>query len=76
AGASAQLGGASMEQLAAYTGIMADQGIRGSKAGTALRTAFTNLTSPTDKAAAALDELGIKLEDAEGKARPIPDVIA
>ncbi|WP_441102317.1 phage tail tape measure protein, partial [Enterococcus faecium] len=70
AGASAQLGGASMEQLAAYTGIMADQGIRGSKAGTALRTAFTNLTSPTDKAAAALDELGIKLEDAEGKARP------
>ena len=76
AGASAQLGGASMEQLAAYTGIMADQGIRGSKAGTALRTAFTNLTSPTDKAAAALDELGIKLEDAEGKARPIPEVIA
>ena len=54
AGASAQLGGASMEQLAAYTGIMADQGIKGSKAGTALRTAFTNLTSPADKAAAAL----------------------
>lgn len=76
AGASAQLGGASMEQLAAYTGIMADQGIRGSKAGTTLRTAFTNLTSPTDKAAAALDSLGISLVDANDKARPIPDVIA
>ena len=75
AGASAQLGGASMEQLAAYTGIMADQGIKGSKAGTALRTAFTNLTSPTDNAAAALDRLNINLKDAEGNAKPIPDVI-
>lgn len=75
AGASAQLGGASMEQLAAYTGIMADQGIKGSKAGTTLRTAFTNLTSPTDKAAAALDSLGISLRDTEGNAKPIPDVI-
>lgn len=75
AGASAQLGGASMEQLAAYTGIMADQGIKGSKAGTTLRTAFTNLTSPTDKAAAALDSLGISLRDTEGNAKPIPEVI-
>lgn len=75
AGASAQLGGASMEQLAAYTGIMADQGIKGSKAGTTLRTAFTNLTSPTDKAAEALANLGISLKDTEGNAKPIPDVI-
>lgn len=75
AGASAQLGGASIEQLAAYTGLMADQGIKGSKAGTALRTAFTNLTSPTDDAAAALEALNINLKDAEGNARPIPDVI-
>lgn len=75
AGASAQLGGASIEQLAAYTGLMADQGIKGSKAGTALRTAFTNLTSPTDNAAAALEALNINLKDAEGNARPIPEVI-
>lgn len=75
AGASAKLGGASMEQLAAYTGIMADQGIKGSKAGTTLRTAFTNLTAPTDKAAAALDSLGISLKDTDGNARPIPAVI-
>lgn len=75
AGASASLGGASIEQLAAYTGLMADQGIKGSKAGTALRTAFTNLTSPTDNAAAALEALNINLKDAEGNARPIPDVI-
>ncbi|WAX12580.1 hypothetical protein EC55P2_00090 [Enterococcus phage EC55P2] len=75
AGASASLGGASIEQLAAYTGLMADQGIKGSKAGTALRTAFTNLTSPTDNAAAALAALNINLKDAEGNARPIPDVI-
>lgn len=76
AGATAQLGGASMEQLAAYTGIMADQGIKGSKAGTTLRTAFINLTKPTEGAAAKLQELGVNLKDTEGNARPIPSVIA
>lgn len=75
AGAQAKLGGASIEDLAAMTGIMADQGIKGSKAGTTLRTAFVNLLSPTDGAAAAMEGLGVAWKDAEGKARPTMEVI-
>lgn len=75
AGAQAKLGGASIEDLAAMTGIMADQGIKGSKAGTTLRTAFVNLLSPTDGAAAAMEGLGVAWKDAEGNARPTMEVI-
>lgn len=75
AGSSASLAGASMEQLSAMAGIMADNGIRGSKAGTSLRTAFTNLIAPTDGAMTAMENLGVSWQDAEGKARPTMDVI-
>lgn len=75
AGAQAKLGGASIEDLAAMTGIMSDQGIKGSKAGTTLRTAFVNLLSPTEGAAAAMEGLGVAWKDAEGNARPTMDVI-
>lgn len=75
AGASASQAGASMEDLSAMAGIMADNGIRGSKAGTSLRTAFMNLVSPTKSAAGAMDALGISYKDAEGKARPTMEVI-
>lgn len=75
AGSSASLAGASMEQLSAMAGIMADNGIRGSKAGTSLRTAFTNLIAPTDGAMTAMENLGVAWQDAEGKARPTMDVI-
>lgn len=75
AGASASLAGASMEDLSAMAGIMANNGIRGSKAGTSLRTAFTNLIKPTDAAADALEAMGISLKDSEGQFRPTMDVI-
>ena len=75
AGSSASLAGASLEDLSAMAGIMADNGIKGSKAGTSLRTAFTNLINPTDGAAAAMESLGVQFKDAEGKARPTMDVI-
>lgn len=75
AGAQAKLGGASIEDLAAMTGIMADQGIKGSKAGTTLRTAFVNLLSPTAGAAEAMEGLGVAWKDAEGNARPTMEVI-
>ncbi|WVP83313.1 tail length tape measure protein [Enterococcus phage EF_KTM] len=75
AGSSASLAGASLEDLSAMAGIMADNGIKGSKAGTSLRTAFTNLINPTDGAAAAMESLGVQFKDAEGNARPTMDVI-
>lgn len=75
AAASGSLAGASLEDMAAMTGIMADNGIRGSKAGTTLRTAFTNLLNPTNAAAEAMEGLGVQWRDAEGNARPTMEVI-
>lgn len=55
--------GASIEQVSAALGILAENNIRGSKAGTALRRMFTNLLSPTAAGKKAFEELGINIED-------------
>ena len=51
--------GYSVEDMATAIGIMANSGIKGSQAGTALRMAISQLANPSDKVAAALDELGL-----------------
>lgn len=56
-------------------GVMADNGIKGSEAGTHLRNIILSLTAPTDTAATALDSLGISASDAEGNMRPLQDVM-
>lgn len=48
--------------------LMADNGIRGSQAGTGLRMALANLVSPTDKQAAAMEKFNISLDDGTGNA--------
>ena len=55
--------GASMEETAALTGIMANAGVKASQAGTALRAGFMRLAGPPKKASKAMDELGISLSD-------------
>lgn len=61
----------SMEDTAVAIGLMANAGIKGSQAGTALRTLLTNLTKPTESMAAAMDELGISITDANGEMKPM-----
>lgn len=46
---------------------LANQGIRGSDAGTSLKTMLQRLSAPTDEAAGLMQELGIKVFDATGK---------
>lgn len=67
--------GVSMEDLGAMTGVMADAGIKGSMAGTALRNAFTNLAAPSDKAAGALKKLRVETTDADKNLLPMPAII-
>lgn len=55
--------GATMEETAALTGIMANAGVKASQAGTALRTGFMRLAGPPKKASKAMQELGISLSD-------------
>lgn len=65
----------SMEQLAAATGIMADNGMRGEQAGTTLRAALLRLTDPPKEAANQLRELGVSVTDASGKFLPFDQII-
>lgn len=63
--------GYSMEDLALATGLMGNAGIKGSQAGTSLRSMMTNLAAPTKTGAAMMEKLGISLTDAEGNMKPL-----
>ena len=67
--------GYSAEDTAVAVGLMANAGIKGSQAGTSLKTALANLASPTDKQAAAMEQLGISLTDTNGKTKSLMDVM-
>ena len=56
--------GATMEETAALTGLMANAGVKASQAGTSLRAGFLRLAGPPKKAAKALEEMGVSLSDA------------
>lgn len=68
--------GISIEQLAAATGIMADNGMKGEQAGTTLRAALLRLTDPPKEAKKALDALGVSVTDASRKFLPFDQIIA
>lgn len=57
-------------------GILADNGIKGSEGGTALRNVILSLSAPTDTAAEALAKLGVSAFDAQGNFRYIQDTIS
>lgn len=67
--------GYSMEDLAVALGTMANAGIKGEKAGTSLRSLFTNMAKPTDAMATAMEKYGISLTDAQGNMLPLQDVL-
>jgi len=68
--------GISLEETATAIGILGDAGIQASMAGTTLRRGLLNLSAPTDSAAAVMEELGLQVFDAEGKMRPLREIIA
>jgi TP901 family phage tail tape measure protein len=66
-GAVAHQFGVSIEDTSTALGLLANAGIKGSDAGTLLKTALTQLAAPTKPAAAAIQDLGLKVFDATGK---------
>ena len=58
------------------SGILARNGLKGSKAGTGLRGIFTNLAAPTKAANTSLQVLGIRTKDLKGNLRPITELFA
>ena len=67
--------GYSMEDTALAIGLMANAGIKGEKAGTALRSTLTRLSAPPTECASALEELGVSITNADGSMRPFRDVL-
>ncbi|WP_154911256.1 phage tail tape measure protein [Klebsiella grimontii] len=67
--------GISLEEAAGMAGILANNGLRGSDAGTAMRSSLARLASPTAGAAKALKQLGVSVSDASGKMRPVETIL-
>lgn len=68
--------GYNIEDMSAAIGLMANAGIKGSQSGTSLRNIITNLASPTDKVAGAMDDLGISLTDSDGKTKSFGETLS
>ncbi len=64
-----------LEESALALGFLANTGIKGSEAGTALNAVMTNLTAPTGRAKTALDELGFTAFDSEGNFKGLENVL-
>lgn len=68
--------GFSIQDTALAVGLMANQGIKGSEAGTSLRSMMTRLVKPTKESGQAMDILGLSITDSNGKMKPFRDIIA
>ncbi len=67
--------GFTIEDTALAIGLMSNAGIKGQKAGTALRTMMTNLAKPTAQMEKEMNKLGISLTDSEGNMKSFDDIM-
>ena len=63
-------------ELATALGILADNGVKGSEGGTALRNIILSLSAPTELSTKAIKKLGLHVFDAAGNMRPLNEVFA
>ena len=74
----AGLAGQSIEDLSATLAILANNGVKGSDAGTSVKTMLMRLMAPADDAAAALTQVGLSTQSfrgADGKMKPMVEII-
>lgn len=74
-GPAATAAGASLETVSAMAGIMANAGIKGELAGTAIQNAFLNLSKPSTEATKVMQRLRIQTQDANGSLLPMADIL-
>lgn len=67
--------GFSIEDVAVATGLMANAGIKGSQAGTAMRGFLTRLAKPTKESATAMDFLDIEIQNADGSMKSLSEIL-
>lgn len=67
--------GFSMQDAALAAGLMGNAGIKGSQAGTSMKNVITRLIKPTEDSAAAMEKLGIKIDDGHGNMLSMRDIL-
>lgn len=72
--AQASLAGWSLEDTAAALALFADHGVKGSDAGTSLKTMLQRLAAPTDQAAEAIAAYGLNIRDSNGQMKDISGI--
>ena len=65
----------SLEGMTAIMGKMADAGIKGTMAGTAVKAGITKLLNPTKQVSAALDGMGVSVSNSDGSMRNFIDIL-
>lgn len=67
--------GATMEQTAAMTGLMAQAGVKATQAGTSLRSGMLRLADPRARAEMQLEKLGLTFTDLSGDMKDVQQII-
>lgn len=75
AGAPAAALGVNIEELGTDMAVMSNNGIEASSIGTGLRSMMSRLASPPKDAAAAIEQMGLKIKDASGNFVGLENVI-
>ncbi|MCU1691145.1 MAG: phage tail tape measure protein family [Frankiales bacterium] len=70
----AKQAGLSIQETAGTLALFANNGLKGSDAGTSLKTALLRLQAPTKDVQGTLKSLGINVRDASGNMKPLSDI--
>lgn len=65
----------SVEDVSLALGLMANASVKGSMAGTALKTSLARMAAPTDKISGAMSKYGISLTDSKGKMKTLKELM-
>lgn len=67
--------GLDIEQTTAVLGKLADQGLKGSEAGTALNAVFRDMSSKMEDGAIKIGDANVKITDSQGNFRSLADIV-
>jgi phage tail tape measure protein, TP901 family len=67
--------GQGFETMSAMVGLLGNVGIKGTQAGTSLRSAILRLSAPPKQAAKAMAKLGLSAKDSKGNMRQLTDIL-
>lgn len=67
--------GYSLNDVAVALGLMANNGIKSSMAGTSLSRVIQNMAKPSDQTAIAMEKLGLSLYDSKGNVKSLRDLM-